>query len=1121
MNRFANVKEIFGIALSILSCIAGWLALAPLMSMLTAPFHDIVFVVALGGLIALTLLLAVVLFRWNARRFERNYLRAVVAHLRWINAMLLGGGRNETGTHLSIAAAFCPLTLAADDLEEGAAHVASRAEQPVRAGGLLGLRSARAKRTPIHRPLAQRMASGLLTLTFYVALLTWWLVLFVNTDWSSEPGVRALFTWNTLWLVLASAAGIVLIVLFQRAGLPWLRARWDRQSDCAAEPGTPGREMFNHRRLLIKGSPGSGKTTLLRHIALICAEDRLAPRHRQARRHYGWPQAPFPIYIPLRALRAIAASGADDLLDGYAATLREGRLLGTAMKRCRPDFLRRRLARGGCLLLIDGLDEVGDKPARDHVCGLIGQLPPGDEAAPNWIVVTTRKVGYEGQLKHLGFVHEIIRDLEDTQIRQFVEQRFRAFKAMRELQKQPAAWEAGERAEELLRRLEQNPSLRLLTINPLLLSIVVGLDFRTNGRPLPRERHVLYRNMMELVVHDWEQIRREEAGLTRAQHEAGQLDDQEKLRMLADLAWAMFERTLTATSERSYLEIRRPDAEAELARVLETVPAVASAARRERARPADFCRQQAARWLDDLNEWGGVLKAERREVGSDQEILEFAHRTFQEYLAARAIDGAAKEVREQRERRLYERWDDDRWQEVLLLYAAMRSNASPVIAELLRRDTLPAWLVAGKVLIERPNNLDPALRERVLGRLQHLALEDGAIDAETALAALGIMDEAGEPPDDQALMRAVRSAPHHAARVRAIELLARAEPNEPAPEPLASPIQQFLVELLDAERDHRLRLAAGFALARADPRYQDEGWIPELVEVPAGPFLMGSADDDKDAGPDEKPRHRRELPAFCIGAMPVTNAQWRRFLEAGGYRTRRYWTRAGWRWRRCGWEPADDYSTPQLIAVVVLGRLFDPLVGLLLWRKPFEQPQAKTWDDPDFNGDNQPVVGISLHEAEAYCAWLSEPSGHLFRLPTEAEWEKAARGIDGRIYPWGDVWLPGRCNSHEQGLSKPSPVGSFPAGASPSDASDMAGNVWEWCSTQWRQNYPGAKPEFVDGLINLLARWIDARGTRGGSCWNDRTRVRGAVRGNHLPRGRLYYIGLRVASRSPRPNPES
>ena len=255
--------------------------------------------------------------------------------------------------------------------------------------------------------------------------------------------------------------------------------------------------------------------------------------------------------------------------------------------------------------------------------------------------------------------------------------------------------------------------------------------------------------------------------------------------------------------------------------------------------------------------------------------------------------------------------------------------------------------------------------------------------------------------------------------------------------------------------------------------------LPTLIHIPAGPFLMGSSDADTHAVGDEKPQHTMTLPDFWIGKTPVSNAQFRPFVEGDGYRNQAYWTTVGWQW--CEQE--------QIV-------------------KP------KYWDDTQWNRADYPVVGVSWFEAVAYCRWLTAQTGHAFRLPSEAEWEKAARGPNGWIWPWGNTWEQGRCNSAEAGLKRTMPVAQYPTGASPYGALDMAGNVWEWVTTKW-QSYPY---QLEDEWQTTYQEVGENRMVRGGSWVDTQKYVRGASRINYRhARTRHDYPGLRVASHDPMP----
>jgi formylglycine-generating enzyme required for sulfatase activity len=246
---------------------------------------------------------------------------------------------------------------------------------------------------------------------------------------------------------------------------------------------------------------------------------------------------------------------------------------------------------------------------------------------------------------------------------------------------------------------------------------------------------------------------------------------------------------------------------------------------------------------------------------------------------------------------------------------------------------------------------------------------------------------------------------------------------------------------------------------------------PDWCVVPAGPFLLGSNDTSTEAQFDGKPQRTVDLPGFRISRYVVTNAQWRSFVTAGGYDERRWWSDAGWR--------AKESRN---------------------WTQPEE------WDDLRFNGANQPVVGVSWYEATAFCGWLSDALGYTVRLPSEAEWEKAARGIDGQIYPWGDVWDQDAAHAGENSLDRTAPVGCYPRDYSPYHVLDMSGNVFEWTATPWADDYTqsdGTAHETEDG------EWFVWRG----GAWSDGLRdARCAYRNYDAPADRFLNLGVRLVA---------
>ena len=259
---------------------------------------------------------------------------------------------------------------------------------------------------------------------------------------------------------------------------------------------------------------------------------------------------------------------------------------------------------------------------------------------------------------------------------------------------------------------------------------------------------------------------------------------------------------------------------------------------------------------------------------------------------------------------------------------------------------------------------------------------------------------------------------------------------------------------------------------------------PQMVRIPTGKFLMGTTKEQaaqviKEGGENwkewvewEQPQHTVELSEYFIGKYPITNREYQAFLR-----------------------DVKDQSPP------------------------------RGWDGDQFPVEKggHPVVNVSWDDANAYCKWLSEKTKKNYRLPTEAEWEKAARGEDGRVYPWGNAFDPKKANTSESKIGDTTDVGKFssndPAlsGDSPYGCADMAGNVWEWCNDWFSEKeYQRSSPVDQDRTgKNIKDPQGPENGTtrclRGGSWTNVEDNARVAIRYYVRPSNGYDSIGFRVA----------
>jgi formylglycine-generating enzyme required for sulfatase activity len=393
-------------------------------------------------------------------------------------------------------------------------------------------------------------------------------------------------------------------------------------------------------------------------------------------------------------------------------------------------------------------------------------------------------------------------------------------------------------------------------------------------------------------------------------------------------------------------------------------------------------------------------------------------------------------------------------------------------------------------------------------------------------------------PDPEKLIQAVRLA-NPALAGRCLHEAGLTE----KPENELLQTRQILLEQLYSPKTHlRARLLAGDVLGRiGDPRFEAQTIDgirvipPQMVDVPAGKYWIGSDRDDPDAYDDESKPFEVDLPAFQIGRWPVTNAEFACFINAGVYTDKRWWSgdlASRWlsgehvsggaekraleitvnlrkipKWQEkakiVNWSPDDIKEWENYLTLNK--DEFTRLMSQIIQSKSRARPAFWTrsgWDNP-----SQPVTGITWFEASAFAAWLSAVCGKNYRLPDETEWEAAARGPERRIYPWGNEWDGDKANTIEGRVMKTTPVGAFAAsgGIGPFGAEDQAGNVFEWTRSVYKpyptQLYDDAERESTEERI-----------LRGGYYYQNLWSARGANRSGLDPGLFSDFVGFRLFS---------
>jgi formylglycine-generating enzyme required for sulfatase activity len=295
-------------------------------------------------------------------------------------------------------------------------------------------------------------------------------------------------------------------------------------------------------------------------------------------------------------------------------------------------------------------------------------------------------------------------------------------------------------------------------------------------------------------------------------------------------------------------------------------------------------------------------------------------------------------------------------------------------------------------------------------------------------------------------------------------------------------------------------LVPNFAWCGRDPKDSAKPFPPETFKMGGDPAAPSSSQKPFDCIRSRRP--------FVLAKFPVTVAQFRLFVEAKGYENEAFWT------------PAGLYYLAGKARKDALPDWFRGEYGQESF--PIRRPKAYA---PVFQTPNHPQVGVSWFEAWAYCQWLNAtftaaqlglPPGWQVALPTDAEWECAARSPDDRFFPWdsqgSEDELNRRCNWHGTGLGQTSAVGLFPDGKSAGGAHDLAGNVWEWCQSRWVPVATAKEQADFNRFADLDAdESLGERGLRGGSWIDyDPDDLRAASRTRSEPGCRFHDVGFRL-----------
>jgi formylglycine-generating enzyme required for sulfatase activity len=894
------------------------------------------------------------------------------------------------------------------------------------------------------------------------------------------------------------------------------------------------------RHALLLGRPGSGKTTALRKLVQQCLNEGPAS--------LGLVDGVLPVFV---RLRRFTREDLDRPLPEFIA-----RELGEVSRGDIDPTCAGRLWQREVLLLLDGLDEIADEDLRARLCGYLADELGRQRVRAARVVVSSRPAGHDGRRVRLddSFARCEIRPLDGPQVRALVRRWFA--EAARHLPKKLTPEDARRQADALIAALEdprfgldspQEVRMRVMVSTPLLLTLLCVVV--QQGREMPRNRAAFYEECLRVMLLRW----REAKGLRPL------LDVDAAIALLRPLAYELQRAGQREEVTESALLVHIDERLTALGRGELDPLQVFEWLHRDAGVLTELAPQQYGFFHLGLQEYLAALQiASEGERLLDALADDFDNAWWHEVtrllvsmpardmfgplmrrlLAGPALlkhttvlrqcvlEAAEVDVTPFVERLERPREPARRQVEMLRLLLGRREPALVACAERLRAHAGDAEVraLAERVLAEATRPVAGAERPFDVVLVVDAADLPLATELATRLRGLGlkVWPEKGPlPPAAELVPREVMPAarvalvlvggvdlwPQHDALIRLLQrrgqvhgvrlprartvlgasgasprvrpswwtrvrtwwarrvggLAARALPAAEAATGEAAQVVTRWTDLRAGWQVDAIRALcevirpAGPAVAAQEPKAGDV-WVEprtgmRFVYVPAGRFQMGRTDGTE----AERPVHWVRLSAFWLGEVPVTNREYRRFVR----------------------ETKHD--------------------------------EPRSWREERLSDPEQPVVTVSWDDARAFCAWLREVGKVEARLPSEAQWEYAARGTEGRPYPWGDA-VPDATRAHfggrDIGRDGPARVGSCPAGRGPFGALDQAGNAWEWCEDTWNERAYTRAPELLDPVVD--GGDAETRVVRGGSWYNGAPALAAACRCWHWSRFRRDLLGFRV-----------